>query len=99
MSIFGQVAAAKNAIDLNALVVGRSYVLERQTSLMPDPEPVNPAAALALVRNVPAGSSFSILGTRTVSGTVWYEVRTTWGGSVTGWFNSVALLGQAIKPM
>ncbi len=92
--IFAQVAAAKNGIDVNALVIGRSYVLDRQTALMPDPDPVDPMAALRLVKQVPPGSAFSVLGTRTVSGGLWYQIRTALGG---GWFNSSALLGQDIK--
>jgi hypothetical protein len=97
VSIFAQVAASKNAIDVEALVVGRSYVLGRQTALMPDPDPVDPTAALALVKNIPAGSSFSVVGKRTVAGTLWYQVRTAVGGTVTGWFNSGALMGQDIR--
>jgi hypothetical protein len=97
VSIFAQVAAAKNAIDVEALVVGRSYVLSRQTLLMPDPDPADPTAALALVKNVPAGSTFSVLGKQTVSEILWYQVRTTLGGNATGWFKSTALLGQDLQ--
>lgn len=97
VSIFAQVAATRNAIDVNALVVGRSYVLGRQTPLMPDPDPQDPIAALALVRNVTTDSTFVVLGKRTVSGVVWYQVRTAVGDHVTGWFNSIALLGQHLR--
>jgi hypothetical protein len=89
-------APLKTLTDPTTLVVGRSYVLDRQTPLMPDPEPADPVAALSLVKKIAPGASFTILSTRAVAGTPWYAVRTTLGGPVTGWFNSTALAGQAL---
>lgn len=88
---------AKNVTDPNTLVVGRSYVLDRETPLMPDPEPADPMAAIAQMKKIPAGSTFFVVTKRTVAGKPWYEVRTALGAPVSGWFNSTALAGQALE--
>jgi hypothetical protein len=84
----------KGVTDPNTLVVGRSYVLDRETPLMPDPEPADPVAALAQMKKLPKGSTFSIVSKRVVSGKPWYAVRTDLGS---GWFNSIALAGQGLE--
>ncbi|HVH44498.1 MAG TPA: hypothetical protein VM925_19225, partial [Labilithrix sp.] len=89
VALFG----GKGSTDVSALAIGKSYVLDRETPLMPDPDPADPIAAIAKMKKVPAGSSFSILGKRSVGNALWYQVKV---GSDTGWFNKTALLGQTL---
>jgi hypothetical protein len=89
-------ASTKSLTDPTTLVVGRSYILDRETPLMPEPDPADPLAALAKMKKIPAGSTFSVLSKTDVAGKPWYAVRTALNGAVTGWFNSTALAGQAL---
>lgn len=88
---------AKIIRDANALLIGGSYVLARETPLMPGPAPRDPVAALALVRKLPAGSTFAVVDKRTISGIVWYKIRTATNESIIGWLKSIALVGQDVR--
>jgi hypothetical protein len=95
--IFEPAGTTKIILDVNALLIGGSYALTRETSLMPDPVPRDPVAALELVQNLPAGSTFVVLDKRTISGVIWYQIRTAANARVTGWLKSIALIGQDLR--
>lgn len=89
-------AVASAFVDPNTLVVGRSYVLTRKTPLMPDPDPADSVGAIALMKQVPPGTRFSVKGKRTVNGSLWYQVQPVGFGA--GWFKVGALYGQNLEP-
>lgn len=84
--------------DPFALEQGRRYQVSRRTPIMPDVSPADPVRALADVRYLPSGASFTVRGVRSVSGSPWYRVTGRVGGKdVQGWINSTALIGQVLR--
>lgn len=82
------------------LEVGQTYILSKQTPLMPSHSPADPIAALQQMKQIPKGGVFKVLETFKKRGLPWYKVvvldqRKKRIG--TGWINSAALLGQELK--
>jgi hypothetical protein len=82
------------------LEVGQTYILSKQTPLMPSHSPADPIAALQQMKQIPKGGVFKVLETVKKKGNPWYKVvaldqRKKRIG--TGWINSTALLGQELK--
>jgi len=82
------------------LEVGQTYIVTKQTPLMPSHSPVDPIAALQGMKQIPESGGFKVLDTFNKKGNPWYRVsafdqrRKQIG---TGWVNSTALLGQQLK--
>lgn len=82
------------------LEVGQTYIVTKQTPLMPSHSPADPIAALQKIKQIPEAGGFKVLDTFDKKGTPWYRVnafdqRTKQIG--TGWINSTALFGQQLK--
>lgn len=82
-----------NALELEA---GQSFIITKQTPLMPHHSPPDPLSAIQLMKQIPAGGGVTILEVYTGKTNPWYRV-TAFGldreiiGA--GWVNSGALLG------
>ncbi len=82
------------------LEVGQSYIVTKKTPLMPSHSPADPIAALQMVKQIPNGGGFTVLGTFDKKGNRWYQVSAfdqRLEPIGTGWINSGALLGQQLK--
>ena len=82
------------------LEVGQTYILSKQTPLMPSHSPADPIAALQKMKQIPKGGVFKVLETVKKRGNPWYKVVALDQGKKrigTGWINSTALLGQELK--
>ena len=82
------------------LEVGQTYIVTKQTPLMPSHSPADPITALQKMKQIPGGGGFKVLDTFDKKGNPWYRVsafdqRKKQVG--TGWINSTALLGQQLK--
>lgn len=82
------------------LEVGQTYIVSKQTPLMPSHSPADPIAALQKMKQIPKWGVFKVLETVKKKGNPWYKVvaldqRKKRIG--TGWINSMALLGQELK--
>jgi hypothetical protein len=96
----GKIKADAQWGNPNALAVGKSYRVSRDTPLMPELNPSDPLRAIALVRQIPPDGSIAIRQVATKDHSVWYQVdaRNASGAHVgSGWVNSAALLGQELK--
>lgn len=86
-----------NASDLKKEGV---YTISKETPLMPEFEPTDPAVALTKMKKLPPGSVITVLSIRMKGSSAWYQVKakTVTGQSIVeGWINSIALIGQDIK--
>lgn len=99
-------ASRSNWIDPMALERGPTYVLSRQTPLMPAPElPAGASVddllrAIHAGRQLPAGALIRVVEPRHVRGTLWYRVFAFNAAGVTigeGWVSSAALAGQRLE--
>jgi len=86
-----------NPLELEA---GQTYIVTKQTPLMPSHSPADPIAALQKMKQIPEGGGFTVHDTFNKKGNPWYRVsafdqRKKQIG--TGWINSTALLGQQLK--
>jgi hypothetical protein len=86
-----------NPLELEA---GQTYIVTKQTPLMPSHSPADPIAALQSIKQIPEGGAFKVLDTFDKRGNPWYRVtafdqRKKQIG--TGWINSTALLAQQLK--
>jgi len=82
------------------LEVGQTYIVTKQTPLMPSHSPADSIAALQKMKQIPEGGGFKVLDTFDKKGNPWYRVRTFDQRKKqigTGWINSTALLGQQLK--
>jgi hypothetical protein len=87
----------------NELVVGRTYLLSRETPLMAELNPADFDAQVSVIasrRSIPANGSITIKKVTAKDGGQWYQVeahdtRTATIG--TGWVNADALIGQQIQ--
>jgi len=77
-------------IDPSSLKVGKTYVLDRRTPIMPRYK----SGSLKEMRYATSGQSIKILKRQDVDDTLWYRVKS---GKRRGWVNSVALYGQALS--
>lgn len=82
------------------LEVGQTYIVSKQTPLVPSHSPADPIAALQKMKQIPKWGVFKVLETVKKKGNPWYKVvaldqRKKRIG--TGWINSMALLGQELK--
>lgn len=76
------------------LSVQTTYRASGDLPLVDDPDPEDPLAAIASMRWLPAGDSFTVLASKTLDGVVWYNVRTETGK---WWINGTALLGKDLR--
>ncbi|MBA7589038.1 hypothetical protein ES708_31111 [subsurface metagenome] len=82
------------------LEIGQTYVVSKQTPLMPSHSPADPIAAIQQMKQIPKGGGFKVLEVYKEKNNPWYKV-TAFDQSKeeigTGWINSTALLGQQLK--
>lgn len=82
-----------NALELE---VGQSFIISKQTPLMPHHSPADRLSAIQLMKQIPGGGGVTILEVYTGKTNPWYRV-TAFGRDReiigAGWVNSVALLG------
>jgi len=91
-------AATPRLGQWDALVVGQTYRLSRQTPLMPALNPIDPMAGVGAMRQIPAGGLITVKETAEKGGANWYRVEAR---GVTepigkGWVNGVALMTQEL---
>lgn len=80
---------------------GQSYVVSKQTPLMPELEPADPLAAIQRMKQIPKGGAFKIHEVRKKGTSPWYRVVAidqNMKNIGAGWINSTALLDQDLKP-
>lgn len=88
-------------LDAQRLAVGSSYIVSRATPLMPSDNFDGAIAAGMIILEIPPSGAFKILATKKRGPTPWYRVaaaddqRQSLGQ---GWINSIALIGQDLKP-
>jgi len=88
-------------LDPRGLDIGQSYVISKQTPLMPSHSPADPMAAIQQIKYIPEGGGFKVLEVYYKDKYhPWYKV-TAFNQSIDeigkGWINSTALLGQKLK--
>ena len=88
-------------LDLEKIEPGETWIVSKQTPLMPFLNPNDPVSALTKMKKIPASGGFEVLSKQyKTKGNPWYKViafdqnRTEIG---CGWINSIALLGQQLK--
>jgi hypothetical protein len=86
-----------NPLELEA---GQTYIVTKQTPLMPSHSPADPIAAIQNMKQIPKGGAFKVLDTFGKRGNPWYRVtafdqRKKQIGI--GWINSTALIGQKLN--
>ena len=82
------------------LEVGQTYIVTKQTPLMPSHSPADPIAALQKMKQIPQGGGFKVLDAFDKKGNPWYKVRAFDQRKKqigAGWINSTALFGQQLK--
>ena len=82
------------------LEVHQTYILSKQTPLMPSHSPVDPIAALKKMKQIPKGGVFRVLEIVKKKAIPWYKIVALdkrGKGIGAGWINSTALLGQQLK--
>jgi len=82
------------------LEVDQTYIVTKQTPLMPSHSPADTIAALQKMKQIPEGGGFKVLDTFDKKDTPWYRVsafdqRKKQIGI--GWINSTALFGKQLK--
>jgi hypothetical protein len=86
-------------LDPMKLGVGQTYIVSKQTPLMPSHSPIDPMKALQKMKQIPEKGSFKVVDIFHKRGNPWYKVtafnqkRKQIG---TGWINGIALLGQEL---
>ncbi|MBN1361704.1 MAG: hypothetical protein JW993_13995 [Sedimentisphaerales bacterium] len=86
-------------LDPLGLDIGESYVVSKQTAVMPSHSPADPMAAIQQMRYIPQGGGFKVLEVYREKTNPWYKViafdqRAEQIGA--GWINSTALFGQQL---
>jgi hypothetical protein len=86
------------SLNPRALDTGATYVVSRETPLMPFHSPADPLEAIKKMKHIPEGGSFVVVDVhyKTIDHP-WYKVRAYGRAKTslgTGWINSNALLGQ-----
>lgn len=98
-----QTATGPKWANRNALVVGRTYRVSRDTPLMPALNPAGVDAtveAIASRKIIPLDGSITIKNVMTLDGVRWYEVDARDVGNAdlgTGFVNADALIGQQVQ--
>jgi hypothetical protein len=88
-------------LDPQELRIGQAFFVSKETPLMPELEPADPLAAVQRVQQIPKGGAFKVYEAKKKGTSAWYRVvafdpNKKQIGS--GWINSIALLGQDLKP-
>ena len=82
------------------LDIGATYVVSRETPLMPFHSPADPVDAIKRMKRIPGGGSFKVVEAFDKDGTPWYKAI-AWRADTefigTGWINSNAILGQELE--
>lgn len=92
--------ASVSFIDSQALQIGKTYRLLKETPLMPEFEPADPIAALKNTKKIHPGENLTVLSVKKKRDTPWYYVQSknaVTGNVRKGWVNSVALIGQSVQ--
>jgi len=82
------------------LAVGQSYIVAKDTPLMPSHSPADPLAELQKMKKIPQGGGFRVLEVYKGEVHPWYKVKAFDSRRAeigTGWINSIALVGQQLK--
>jgi hypothetical protein len=103
--IVSEITSIQPNLDPLNLGIGHSYVLSKETLLMPSPDISksgdsldNLMDALKKAKKIPAKGFITIKSRRVVNGTPWYFVSAQAGsGVLQGWINSGALMGQDLS--
>ncbi len=81
-----------NLVNSRKLKVGQTYVLSKQTPLMPSHDPVDPIEAVRQMKQIPPGAKMKVLDLVMKNGKPWYQVDVYNPKKTgTGWINSTAL--------
>jgi hypothetical protein len=100
-----EVTSIQPSLDPLKLGIGHSYILSKETPLMPSPDIStqgdsleNLMDALKKAKKIPSKGIITIKSRRVVNDTPWYFVSAQAGSSVfQGWINSGALVGQDLS--
>jgi hypothetical protein len=88
-------------LDPRQLDIGQSYVVSKQTPLMPSHSPADPMAAIQQIKYIPEGGGFKVLEVYYKEKyNPWYKViafNQSLDEIGKGWINSTALLGQQLS--
>ena len=82
------------------LEIGQTYTVLKQIPLMPSHSPNDPIEALKKKKQISKGGAFKVLAVVTKRSNPWYKVTAfdQWRMQIgTGWINSIALFGNAIR--
>ena len=82
------------------LKIDQSYIVSKQTPLMPSHSPEDPIAAIQQMKQIPKGGGFNVLEMVKKKNNPWYKVTAFDQNNTqigTGWVNSTALFGQELK--
>ncbi len=88
------------SLDPRALDIGATYVVSRNTPLMPSHSPADPLEALKEMKCIPEGGAFKVIEIYKKAANPWYKVTTLGKDKEslgTGWINSTALVGQELE--
>lgn len=88
------------SLDPYNLETNVTYILEKETPLMPEFDPVNPIEALNRVIKLPAKSKIKIMNIKVKAGINWYQVNALDPHNNfigIGWINCTALIGQKLE--
>ncbi|MEA3347749.1 MAG: hypothetical protein U9Q39_01675 [Pseudomonadota bacterium] len=87
--------------DPTDIGVGETFLVSKETPLMPYLDPANPMEAISKMKRIPKSGGFEVFDKASKNGTPWFKVRAfdRRGDFIgDGWINSIALLGQQLKP-
>lgn len=82
------------------LEIGQTYIISKETPLMPSPNSANPLEAIQQIKYIPEGTRFEIIDIYKDGDNPWYKVN-AYNQNVqkigSGWINCIALIGQNLK--
>lgn len=87
-------------LDPRNLDIGKTYIIEKKTPLLPEHSPKSPLASLEKLIYLPPGGRIKILSREAIKGSPWYWVSANssqHGYIGKHWVNSTALIGQRLK--
>jgi hypothetical protein len=94
-------AVESKRLDPQKLCAGQSFIVSKQTPLMPEIEPADPLKAIQQMKKIPKDGAFKIFNVRKKGSSSWYQVVAIGPDKKKigdGWINSIALIGQDLKP-